>query len=134
MNRPPQPQQPRPMRDHVRVTPGTRNAAAALPSEKEFDDAKLMNMLQSANKELQGLRLMHLHIGLLETTELSDSALIMRMLNEAAANAAHLQIFNISNGDIIMLYKGLKFSAVEEVCKKIEQLLLAKSKMSGLNP
>src|ERR1051325_7923230 len=73
MNRPPQSQQPRPMRDHVRVTPGTRNAAAALPSEKEFDDAKLMNMLQSANKELQGLRLMHLHIGLLETTELSDS-------------------------------------------------------------
>jgi EAL domain-containing protein (putative c-di-GMP-specific phosphodiesterase class I) len=134
MNRPPPSQQPRPMRDHVRVTPGTRNAAAALPSEKEFDDTKLMNMLQSANKELQGLRLVHLHIGLLENTELSDSALIMRLLNEAAANAAHLQIFNISNGDIIMLYKGLKFSSVEEVCKKIEQLLLSKSRMTGPNP
>ena len=29
---------------------------------EEFDDAKLMNMLQTANKELQGLRIVHLHI------------------------------------------------------------------------
>jgi hypothetical protein len=132
MNRP-TPQQ-RPLRDHIRVTPGTRNAAAALPKEQEFDDAKLMALLQSAKKELQGLRLVHLHLGLLENTEFTDTTLITRVLREIADQSAYLQIFNISNGDIIMLYKGLKFSSVEEVCKKIEQLLLAKTRMTGVNP
>jgi hypothetical protein len=132
MNRPTS--QNRPLRDHVRVTPGTRNAAAQLPREQEVDDPKLMALLQSAKKELQGLRLVHLHLGLLENTEFTDTALIIRVLKEIADNSAYLQIFNISNGDIIMLYKGLKFSAVEEVCKKIEQLLLAKTRMKGPNP
>jgi hypothetical protein len=132
MNRP-TPQQ-RPLRDHIRVTPGTRNAAASLPKEQDFDDAKLMALLQSAKKELQGLRLVHLHLGLLENTEFTDTALITRVLKEVADNSAYLQIFNISNGDLIMLYKGLKFSTVEEVCKKIEQLLLTKTRMSGANP
>ncbi|HEX9466612.1 MAG TPA: hypothetical protein VGB82_28775 [Alphaproteobacteria bacterium] len=132
MNRP-TPQQQRPLRDHIRVTPGTRNAAA-LPREQEFDDPKLMTLLQSATKEMQGLRLVHLHLSLLDNTELSDTAVINRMLGEVSANAAHLQMFNMSNGDIIMLYKGLKFSAVEDVCKKIEAQLLAKTKMKGANP
>ena len=132
MNRPtPQPQ--RPLRDHIRVTPGTRNAPL-LPKEQEFDDPKLMTLLQSASKEMQGMRLVHLHVSLLENTELNDTNIINRLLGEVAANAAHLQMFNISNGDIIMLYKGLKYSAVEEVCKKIEAMLLAKTKMTGPNP
>ena len=130
MNRP-TPQ--RPLRDHIRVTPGTRNAAA-LPKEQEVDDPKLMALLQSAKKELQGLRLVHLHLSLLENTEFTDTALITRVLKEVADNSAYLQIFNISNGDIIMLYKGLKFSSVEEVCKKIEQVLFAKTRMTGPNP
>jgi hypothetical protein len=127
-------QQQRPLRDHIRVTPGTRNAAAALPREQEVDDSKLMALLQSAKKELQGLRLVHLHLGMLENTEFTDTALIIRVLKEIADQSAYLQIFNISNGDIIMLYKGLKFSSVEEVCKKIEMLLLAKTRMTGPNP
>jgi EAL domain-containing protein (putative c-di-GMP-specific phosphodiesterase class I) len=132
MNRPPGPQ--RPLRDHVRVTPGTRNAAASLPVEKEFDDAKLLALLESANNELQGLRLLHLHLSLLDKTELSDMALITRLLMEVAANSAQLHLFNMSNGDVLMLYKGLKFSAVEDVAKKIEASLLAKTKMIGINP
>jgi len=36
------PQQHRPLRDHVRVTPGTRSAGSVLPQEKEFEDAKLL--------------------------------------------------------------------------------------------
>ena len=121
------------MRDHVRVTPGTRNAAA-IPKELEFDDGKLMTLLQSAKKELQGLRLVHLHLGLLENTEFTDTALIVRVLKEVSDNSAYLQIFNISNGDIIMLYKGLKFAVVEEVCKKIEALLLSKTRLKLANP
>src|SRR5258708_1938880 len=124
----------RPMRDHIRVTPGTRNAAAVMPREQEFDDPKLMTLLQSASKELQGLRLVHLHLSLLENMTTTDIPLIQRHLAEVTANAAHLQMFNMSNNDIIMLYKGLKFSAVEDVCKKIEAQLLAKTKMKGANP
>jgi EAL domain-containing protein (putative c-di-GMP-specific phosphodiesterase class I) len=116
------------------VTPGTRNAAAQLPQEKEFEDAKLLALLQSSSKELQGMRLVHLHLGLLEKVELSDTTMIQRALGELAANSAHVQMFDMSNGDIIMLYKGLKFSSVEEVCKKIEVSLLNKSKMTGVNP
>jgi hypothetical protein len=56
------------------------------------------------------------------------------VLKEVADSSAYLQIFNISNGDLIMLYKGLKFAAVEEVCKKLEMLLLAKTRMTGPNP
>src|SRR5882757_2136984 len=98
MNRPPQ-QQNRPLRDHIRVTPGTRNAAAALPQEKEFDDARLLTLLQSANKELQGLRLVHLHLSLLENPAMTDIATIQRLLGETSANAAHVQLFNLSNTD-----------------------------------
>jgi hypothetical protein len=93
-----------------------------------------MALLQSAKKELQGLRLVHLHLGMLENTEFTDTTLIIRVLKEIADQSAYLQIFNLSNGDIIMLYKGLKFSSVEEVCKKIEMLLLAKTRMTGPNP
>jgi hypothetical protein len=127
-------QQPhRPMRDHVRVMPGQRGPGA-LSQDREYDDSKLMALLQSAKKELQGLRLVHLHLGLLENTEFTDTTLIIRVLKEVADNSAYLQIFNISNGDIIMLYKGLKFASVEEVCKKIEALLLARTRMMSLNP
>ena len=117
----------------MRLMPGQR-PGGALSQPKEYDDAKLMALLQSAKKELQGLRLVHLHLGLLENTEFTDTALITRVLKEVADNSAYLQIFNISNGDLIMLYKGLKFSSVEEVCKKLEMLLLAKTRMVGRNP
>jgi hypothetical protein len=126
--------QQRPPRDHVRVMPGTRSAAAGLPQERDYDDGKLMALLQSAKKELQGLRLVHMHLSLLENTEFTDTTLIARVLREIADQSAYLQIFNISNGDLIMLYKGLKFAAVEEVCKKIEALLLSKTRMMGPNP
>ena len=127
-------QQPqRPTRDHVRLMPGQRPGGG--PSqEREADDAKLMALLQSAKKELQGLRLVHLHLGKLENTEFTDTTLITRVLKEVADSSAYLQIFNISNGDLIMLYKGLKFAAVEEVCKKLEMLLLANTRMTGPNP
>jgi EAL domain-containing protein (putative c-di-GMP-specific phosphodiesterase class I) len=123
----------RPPRDHVRVIPGTRDAAARLPTEKEFDDDKLMSLLESGG-EMQGMRLVHLHLSLLEKTELTDTTMIERLLQEVAASAAHTQMFNMSNGDMLMIYKGLKFSAVEDMCKKIEASLMAKTKMTGPNP
>jgi hypothetical protein len=125
---------PRPLRDHIRVAPGTRNAAASLPKEQEFDDAKLMALLQSATKELHGVRFVHLHLCLLENTELADMALITRLLTEVAANSGYVQLFHISNGDLIMFYKAVKFSAIEDACRKIEAALFAKTRMIGVNP
>lgn len=125
---------PRPLRDHIRVAPGTRSAAAAIPKEQQFDDAKLMALLQSATKELHGVRFIHLHLCLLENTGLADMALITRLLTEVAANSGYVQLFHISNGDVIMFYKGVKFSAIEEACRKIEAALFASTRMIGVNP
>jgi len=130
----PSPTSPRPLRDHIRVAPGTRNAAASLPKEQQFDDAKLMALLQSATKELHGVRFIHLHLCLLENTGLADMALITRLLTEVAANSGYVQLFHISNGDVIMFYKGVKFSAIEEACRKIEAALFATTRMIGVNP
>lgn len=130
MNRPPA----RPLRDHIRVAPGTRNAAASIPREQEFDDAKLMALLQSATQELHGVRFVHLHLCLLENIELADQALITRLLTEVSANSGYVQLFRISNGDVIMFYKAVKFSAIEDACRKIETALLAKTRMIGVNP
>ena len=43
-------------------------------------------------------------------------------------------MFSLSNEDVIILYKGIKFSAITDVCQKIERLMLSRTKMMGLNP
>jgi hypothetical protein len=58
----------RPPRDWVRVKPGEK--PAAVPAKPQHDDAKLLTLLQSAKRELQGLRLVHLHLSLLKEKEL----------------------------------------------------------------
>ena len=58
MNRP---KQDRPGRDRVWVKPGEK--AAAVPEKPQYDDERLLKLLQSAKRELQGLRLVHLHLG-----------------------------------------------------------------------
>jgi hypothetical protein len=51
-----------PARDPVRAKPGEKPAAA--PAKPPHDDSKLLTLLQSAKRELQGLRLVHLHLSL----------------------------------------------------------------------
>ena len=43
-------------------------------------------------------------------------------------------MFGLSNDDVIILYKGIKFSAISDVCQKIERLMLSRTKMMSLNP
>jgi EAL domain-containing protein (putative c-di-GMP-specific phosphodiesterase class I) len=45
-----------------------------------------------------------------------------------------MQIFSLSNDDVIILYKGIKFSSITDVCQKIERLMLSRTPMVGLNP
>lgn len=92
-----------------------------------------MALLQSASKELHGVRFVHPHLCLLQNTEFADMTLITRLLTEVAANSGYVQLFHISNGDVIMFYKAVKFSAIEDACQKIEAALFAKTRMIGVN-
>ncbi|UEM21452.1 hypothetical protein JL100_001380 [Skermanella mucosa] len=122
----------RPARDWSRVKPGEK--PAAVPAKPPHDDAKLLALLHSAKRELQGLRLVHLHLSLLKDKNLGDIAAIRRAVQEISENSAFLQLFNLSNEDIIFLYKGIKFSTITDICQKIERLMLSRTQMMGLNP
>lgn len=127
MNRPSAPK-----RDWVRVKPGERSASA--PEKPEYDDEKLLTLLQSAKRELQGLRLIHLHLSLLKDKSSVDIHSIKRAMQETADNSSYLQVFTLSNDDVIILYKGIKFSAISEVCQSLEKLLLSRTQMTKQNP
>jgi len=126
------PQANRPARDWIRVKPGEKTTA--LPEKPQFDDEKLLALLHSAKRELQGLRLVHLHLSLLKDKTYGDLSGIRRAFQEIAENSAFLQIFSLSNDDIIILYKGIKFSSITDVCQKIEKLMLSRTSLTGLNP
>jgi EAL domain-containing protein (putative c-di-GMP-specific phosphodiesterase class I) len=129
LNRPKQDRQPR---DWVRVKPGEK--AAAVPEKPEYDDDRLLKLLQSSKRELQGLRLVHLHLSLLQDKNYGDVHDIRRTVQSIADNSAFLQMFNLSNGDALILYKGIKFSTITEACQKIETMMLARTKLTGPNP
>ncbi|QJE74207.1 EAL domain-containing protein [Aerophototrophica crusticola] len=121
-----------PKRDWVRVKPGERTAA--VPEKPDYDDQKLLTLLQSAKREVQGLRLIHLHMSLLKDKSHLDIMSIKRAMQETADQSAYLQVFNLSNDDAIVLYKGIKFSLISDVCSKIEKLLLSRTMMVKRNP
>ena len=127
MNRPSAPK-----RDWVRVKPGERSAQ--VPEKPEYDDQKLLTLLQSAKREVQGLRLIHLHMSLLKDKSHLDLMSIKRAMQETADQSSYLQVFNLSNDDVIVLYKGIKFSLISDVCSKIEKLLLSRTTMEKRNP
>jgi EAL domain-containing protein (putative c-di-GMP-specific phosphodiesterase class I) len=81
-----------------------------------------------------GLRLVHLHLSLLHDKNYGDILEIKRAVQSISDNPAYLQIFNLSNEDVLILYKGIKFSTITEACQKIEKLMLSRTKMTGPNP
>ena len=88
-------------RDQVRVKPGEKPVAAS--AKPPHDDAKLLTLLQSAKRELQGLRLVHLHLSLLKEKSHSDIAAIRRAVQEISENSAFLQMFGLSNEPALLL-------------------------------
>lgn len=123
-------------RDRVRLSAMEKQAAvaAAKDAKPEFDNDKLLNLLRSAKMELQGMRLIHMHLSLLKDKDPSSQMIVRTIIQELATRASYLQSFNISNGDVIVLYKGLKLSGVTEVCQKVEQVFLSKTSLTGVNP
>ncbi len=125
-----------PSRDRVRLSSHEKQQAVQNASDKkvEFDNEKLLQLLRNAKNELQGMRLIHLHLSLLRERDTNNQLIVRTVINELAYKAAFLQIFSISNGDVIVLYKGLKLAAITEVCQKVEQLFLARTVLTGPNP
>lgn len=123
-------------RDRVRLSTTEKQAAVAAAKDQkpEFDNDKLLNLLRSAKSELQGMRLIHMHLSLLKDKDPSSQMIVRTIIQELANKASYLQSFNISNGDVIILYKGLKLTGVTDVCQKVEQIFLAKTTLTGANP
>lgn len=123
-------------RDRVRLSDIEKSQARAAAMDRKFEpeDDKLLNYLRTAKNEVQGLRLIHFHLSLLKERDASYQTLARTALNELSQKASTLQIFSISNGDVIVIYKGLKLSSVTEICQKIEDLFLARTSMTANNP
>lgn len=123
-------------RDRVRLSTSEKQAAvaAAKDARPDFDNDKLLNLLRSAKNELQGMRIIHMHLSLLKDKDPSSQLIVRTIVQELATKASFLQSFNISNGDVIILYKGLKLSGVTDVCQKVEQIFLSKTSLTGPNP
>ena len=123
-------------RDRVRLSTTEKQAAVAAAKDQkpEFDNDKLLNLLRSAKSELQGMRLIHMRLSLLRDKDPSSQMIVRTIIQELANKASYLQSFNISNGDVIILYKGLKLTGVTDVCQKVEQIFLAKTTLTGANP
>ncbi|CBS86394.1 hypothetical protein [Azospirillum lipoferum] len=123
-------------RDRVRLSTTEKQAAVAAAKDQkpEFDNDKLLNLLRSAKNELQGMRLIHMHLSLLKDRDPTSQMMVRSIIQELATKASYLQSFNISNGDVIILYKGLKLTGVTDVCQTVEQVFLSKTTLTGPNP
>ncbi|KAA0581235.1 EAL domain-containing protein [Azospirillum sp. B21] len=123
-------------RDRVRLSTTEKQAAVAAAKDQkpDFDNDKLLNLLRSAKNELQGMRLIHMHLSLLKDRDPTSQMMVRSIIQELATKASYLQSFNISNGDVIILYKGLKLTGVTDVCQTVEQVFLSKTTLTGPNP
>jgi hypothetical protein len=127
---------PPPSRDRVRLSSSEKQAAVAASKDQrpEYDNDKLLNLLRSAKGELAGMRLIHMHLSLLKERDPASQTVVRTIVQELASKASYLQSFNLSNSDVIVLYKGLKLSGVTDICQKVEQVFLAKTTLTGPNP
>ncbi|MEI6985727.1 MAG: hypothetical protein WCK65_06330 [Rhodospirillaceae bacterium] len=121
-------------RDNLSISEKTQPAQGRSDNKVEFDNEKLLCLLRSAKGELHGLRLVHMHLSLLRERDPGQQLIVRTVVNELAHKATFLQVYSISNGDVIALYKGIKLSSVTEICLKLEQLFLARTVLIGPNP
>jgi EAL domain-containing protein (putative c-di-GMP-specific phosphodiesterase class I) len=123
-------------KDRIRLNSTEKQAASLAAAEKkiEYDNDKLLTFLHTAKAELQGMRLIHLHLSLLRERDPHHQAMVKTIINELGHKASFLQIYSISNSDVIVLYKGLKLTSITEICQKLEQVLLARTVLTGPNP
>ncbi len=84
-------------------------------------------------KPQAGLRLVHLHLGRLENPAIVDRKAVRYTLRELGKTAAAWRLFDIANGDLLMLYQGAADAAVEAACTQIVGLLPG-ARLAGVSP
>lgn len=81
-----------------------------------------------------GTRLIHLHLGRLQTAPTAEQRQAIRQtLRTLGKQADAWRLFDIANGDLLMLYQGLRYTAAETACKEIAGLLPGAT-LTGLSP
>jgi hypothetical protein len=81
-----------------------------------------------------GLRLIHLHLGRLQPAPTAEQRQAIRQtLRTLGKQADAWRLFDIANGDLLMLYQGLAFTKAEAACKEVAGLLPCAS-LSGSSP
>ena len=77
-------------RDRVRLSTTEKQAAVAAAKDQkpEFDNDKLLNLLRSAKNELQGMRLIHMHLSLLKDRDPSSQMMVRSIIQELASKAS----------------------------------------------
>ena len=81
-----------------------------------------------------GLRLIHLHLGRLQTAPSAEQRQAIRqVLRSLGKQADAWRLFDMANGDLLMLYQGLRYTAAETACKEIAGLLPGAT-LTGLHP
>lgn len=84
-------------------------------------------------KPQAGLRLVHLHLGRLENPAIVDRKAVRYTLRELGKKAAAWRLFDIANGDLMFMYQGLAYSAVEAACREIA-LMAIETRLTGESP
>jgi hypothetical protein len=94
-------------------------------------EAELAALLKASQP---GTRLIHLHLGRLQAPpSVEQRQAIRKALRELGKTADAWRLFDIANGDLLMLYEGLKASAAEATCRQIAGLLPG-AVLGGMNP
>lgn len=71
-----------------------------------------------------GLRLIHLHLGRLQTAPSAEQRQSIRQLLRTLGKQADAwRLFDMANGDLLMLYQGLADTAAEAACRQVTGLL-----------
>jgi len=81
-----------------------------------------------------GLRLIHLHLGRLQTAPTSEQRQAIRQtLRSLGKQADAWRLFDMANGDLLMLYQGLADTAAEAACRHVAGLL-PNATLTGTSP
>ncbi len=103
--------------------------------ERAWDEVSLLGLLQSARETLVGLRMVHLHLSRLADPQSIDPATVQNILEEVGADRpGFVRTFKLSNGDVVLLYRGLPWSEVDDACQRIAAMALGRTRMIAQNP
>ena len=92
------------------------------------DADELLALVQAARP---GQLMVHLHLGRLETPPLVDRQAIRKVLREVGKKADAWRLFDMANGDLVLLLHGVDPATAEGACRMIAGWALAVTRIRG---